>query len=454
MADLFIIREWLKFMLWAVAVAVGGGALATWHFWGQIDLLGDERSFLLAASITGALALAWVFLLVYFLAAQRVMQPSHHNPGALDAIPWWVLKVLLLVVFIGAMAYGLKRYGDQGENEFVLLRHGHLPQLEERLVAVPALLEKHESKGGPTLMQAAFRENHPEAVVLLLGHEASLDGVDPQGRSPVVASLQNLSMLEALLGAGLDPAAPDAEGNAPLHYAVALQVPEAARALVEAGADVDARDSLYRTPLLRAIESDDLEVAAVLLGLGANINAYDRRADTPLHKAVRRRNPESIMFLLEHGADPKLFNMARLSPLHIAAVNGQDELVEIFTAQPGLADLVDEDDRSAAEHAMKARQYETVRLLFRSGADINRLGKDGETLLHRMIRARDYNAASFLIDEGADVHLANSGGVSAYDLLRQKQLQRLLDLVDARDNPEAATNTVDTVSDEVPDSEN
>lgn len=57
---------------------------------------------------------------------------------------------------------------------------------------------------------------------------------------------------------------------------------------------------------------------------------------------------------------------------------------------------------------------------------------------------KDYEAAEFLIEEGAAVHIADPEGETAHDLMREKQLQFLLDLIDARDHP-AATNAVEAV---------
>jgi ankyrin len=162
---------------------------------------------------------------------------------------------------------------------------------------------------------------------------------------------------------------------------------------------------------------------------------------------VRRRNPETTRFLLEKGADPRTFNLTDMAPLHIAALNGQNELVELFLEQPGMIDLRNEDDRTAFDHALRSRKYETVQLLVDHGAAIDRVMKNGYTATHLMVIAKDYQAARFLIEAGADIHLAGPSGETAYELIRNKQLQILLDLVEVRDNPPgvAHTNTVHSI---------
>jgi ankyrin repeat protein len=446
MADLYIVKIRLKFSLKLTAVGVFLGMLSIWYFWSQLEYASDRSSFLMACVVTGALALGWLGLLIFYISAKRIVDPGHHNPGALDRVPWFIVRVFLMVLLLVAMGLGLARYSDRGEDEFDLLRDGNLTALEERITANPLLLEKRDGRDGPTLMMVAFRENRPEAVGVLLTNGADLIGADAEGRNPVIASLLNLPMLGVLLDNGVDPGLPAADGVPPIHYAVSLQSTNAIAMLIEAGELADRRDPAYRTPLMRAIETDDLPMAGTLLEQGAAINAYDRRGDTPLHKAVRRRNAASIRFLLENGADPRIFNLANISPLHIAARNGQDELLEIFLALPNMADLRNDNDHTPLDHALETRKYDTVRLLLSNGADINRVLIDGETILHRTIRERDYNTARFLIEEGVDVNKPNKGGVSARDLMRIKELKQLLVLVEMRDNPAAITNAVESAS--------
>ena len=80
------------------------------------------------------------------------------------------------------------------------------------------------------------------------------------------------------------------------------------------------------------------------------------------------------------------------------------------------------------------------------GSDINRVLSNGETLLHQAILDRNYQMARFLIRSGGDVLIANTKGETALDIMRRKQLQGLLDLVEARDHPveDEGTNVVTT----------
>ncbi len=442
--DLFIVKERLKMMLWFVAVGIFGGVLSTWYAWGQIGFGGEGlKPFLLSATVTGALALAWVAMLVLVFSFQRIMDPRSNQVDRLGRIPWWILKILALCLFIGVMVVVLQKHSGEGMNVFSLLRSGELAQLEERIIAAPELLENKDKKSGLTLLEMALERGNVDAVDLLLSNGAELETLGA-GLNLVLTSLKSPSMLGTLLRHGADPGMVDANGMAPLHYAVETHNTNALVMLLEADADVSVRNSLYQTPLLMAVGVDQLSMVGILLEHGADPNQWDKRGDTTLHKAVRRKSPEALRFLLEQGGDPKIFNFSKLSPLHLAALNGQDELVELFLEDPEIVHLLSEDDRTPFDQALRGRHYETARLLLRHGADIDRV-RNGFTATHLMVIAKDYETAGFLIEEGADVYIADSEGETAFDLIRRKQLQGLLDLIEARDHPTAESNTVESI---------
>lgn len=445
MADLFIIKERLKFSLKLTAVFAVACALAAWYFRQQPDFAEDPGRFLVSIVTAGAFVVGWLGILVFYVAAHRMMDPSRHLTDPIDEFPWRIVATVILVVFIGSMGVVLYRYSDRVVDEFALIRKGQRELLEERLEENPALVERKEKATNRTLLVVAFEEDRPGFVSLLLEHGANPEELLEVSANPLVQSLGSIPMLKVLLAAGFNPEAPDAEGVPPMHHAVSLNSPEVVDALLASGAKVDARDILSRTSLMRAVESDDLGMMNVLMERGAGLNEYDRRGDTPLHKAVRRRNPDSVKLLLEKGADPKIFNFIHYTPLHIAAINAQDELVKLILEHADIVNLYDGDNRTALEHALTSRKYDTAELLIEHGADVDRILAKGDTILHEAILDRDYRTARFLIRNGADVHIQDANGVSAHDIMRRKQLSGLLDLVAERDHPEVDTNAVESV---------
>ncbi|MDF7809140.1 ankyrin repeat domain-containing protein [Pontiellaceae bacterium B12219] len=435
MADIYIIKERLRFSLLAALSAMGLSALAAWHFWNQIEIEADRSRFLLAASITAALGVAVIGLFLFYLLAKREVNPAFSFADRLDRIPWWIINVVIIVGIIGGAGFFIARNSDHAQNEFDLIRFNHLTALELRIDENPAVLGKKDAKSGRTLLQVAFVENYPDAVKMLIDAGASVEELAVESGNPVIASLENLPMLGTLMDCGLNPELPDGEGIPPIHYAVAMNSVEAVEILLNSQAKVDARDRLFRTPLMRAIEEDNLPMAGNLINFGSDVNAFDQRGDTALHLAVRRRNPEMVRLLLKHGSDPTIFNFTHFTPLHIAASAGQDELVELFMDDASLVGLYDDGDRTPFDMAIQSRAYETATLLLENGADLNRRLSGGDTLMHLAVESKDYRTARFLIRAGADVSIPDSSGRTALDLIRNKQLQGLEELVAERELP-------------------
>jgi ankyrin repeat protein len=439
MADIYIIKERLKFSLLVALAAMGLSGLAAWHFWNQIEIEADRGPYLMALIITVALGVAAIGLFIFYLSANRVVNPSRNFTDRFDRIPWWIIKVLFIVAVIGGAGFFIARNSDHAESEFELMRLNHLAALELRIEESPSVLAKKEAKSGRTLLQVAFAENYPDAVKMLIEAGAPVKELTAEASNPVIASLENLPMLEVLMDCGLNPELPDAEGVPPIHHAVAMNSPEAIEILLNGQAKVDARDRLFRTPLMRAIEADNLPMVGSLIEFGSDLNTFDQRGDTALHLAVRRRNPEMIRLLLENGSDPKIFNFIHFTPLHMAALAGQDELVLLFMDDPTLVSLHDDGDRTPLDMAIQSRSYDTATLLMENGANPDRRLKNGSTLLHEAVQAKDYRTARFLIRAGVSVSLPDSEGRTALDLIRNKQLQGLEDLIAERDLPAEPT---------------
>lgn len=434
MSDLFIVQNRLRFSLKLTGFCVLLGLLATWWFHKQLEFEVDNHQFLFAATLTAALLIGWLGLLLFYVIAKHFVIPGYSVSDRIDEMPWGIVKMVLMLVLIGAGWFMIARYADQAGGEFDLLVEGRLEVLEERIRVNPALLRQIDPKTDQTLVQMAFRHGDPEAVTMLLAQGAAGGELGAERRDPLVESFGEPAMLTALLDGGFDPDRPDAEGIPPLHYAVAMGATNVIAALLDAGGKVDVQDRLRRTPLMRAIENDDLLVAGILLERGADLDARDQRGDTSLHKSTRRGGADSVEFLLKRGADPKIFNFGHMTPLHLAAAAGDEKIVDLLLATPGVVDLTDDADRSPLDLALKGRKYEIVETLIEAGADVNRAGSEGDTLLRQAVLTRDYRTARVLIGHGAAASIPNRKGETALDLIREKELTGLLDQLEAMES--------------------
>lgn len=132
-----------------------------------------------------------------------------------------------------------------------------------------SLLECAISRGGPAAA---------ERLAMLLAAGAALPGGEASQALLVHAILlDRLGCLEALLGAGCDPAAAGADGRTPLMAAVERSSPLCVGLLLAAGAPVDARNArkLSQTALMLAAAQRGPECLERLLEAGADDQAVD-----------------------------------------------------------------------------------------------------------------------------------------------------------------------------------
>ncbi len=120
---------------------------------------------------------------------------------------------------------------------------------------------------------------------------------------------QQPQSLALLLELGADASIPGLDGNSALHTAAAVQDPQYLRLLLEQGGAVNPRNAVTgATPLATAVLAGREEQLRLLLVSGADVTLSDRLGDTPLHVAAKTNAPQLALMLLQAGADAKARN--------------------------------------------------------------------------------------------------------------------------------------------------
>ncbi|CAM9720691.1 unnamed protein product [Scytosiphon promiscuus] len=182
---------------------------------------------------------------------------------------------------------------------------------------------------------SAARAGNTTMIKLLLSKGAKLElpGRYPEGARAIHASIsgENLSALVALIEAGADYDARDADGQTPLMMtSMASTAAVMASALLEAGADPMLRNSEGQTALHLAAGLGCIPVLEVILSRSrATLNAIDSKGFTPMSTAALRGKHRSVAFLLAKGASDEAVGVDRTS-LVWAADGGHEKMVRMM----------------------------------------------------------------------------------------------------------------------------
>lgn len=175
--------------------------------------------------------------------------------------------------------------------------------------------------------------------------------------------------------------------------------------------NINTHDDEQMTSSLYAAYKNHLQTLKILVKNGADINAISHSGRNALVYAIANKNAEIVKYLLAVGIKPVVYNKDK-DILYEAIESGESELVKI--ALPFVKDKNRYYELNSDEASRKKRvkttlliraiyrgKLESVKLLLKSGAYINKPNSRGETPIMSALREQEFKMANYLLKQGS-----------------------------------------------------
>lgn len=220
----------------------------------------------------------------------------------------------------------------------------------------------HLLQGGVCPLHQAVVSGNIELVRILLEHDANINVVDANGRTPLMLALDissfskhkdilvNMEITKLLIEKGAKIDIKDHSGETAITYAIknkrgtlAMLLSEAKRTKTDAG--LNTVNQHGQTPLLAIIqkcfEKNEenlfpmlyLTVLKPVFKHGVNVDAQDSKGCTALMLAVINKATDLAEYLLDQNANPCIPDAKGETPLSRAQANSQPEMVDLLKIQ-------------------------------------------------------------------------------------------------------------------------
>lgn len=314
-------------------------------------------------------------------------------------------------------------------------RNGDIASIKNLLSNDLVNVNQRDHRQSTPLHYAAAYAN-TEVVKLLINAGADLNALDEDGDPPVEWALETgrTETVKLLVDAGAKTETKNFSGKSllggwtPLIVAVIEMDIIAIKNILAKGANINQADDQKATPLHYAAAYADTGVISLLINAGARIKALDKKDNQPVIWAAEAGKIQNLEYLIKKESidiGDKEVNSFGKSLLDAATKNGQIDIAK-FLLKSG----VDINGKFELEPpivtAAKHNQYPMIEFLLKTGANVNLTGSFHRTALFYSVVSGYFEIIKLLIRSGADVNIKDDefgAQFSPLQILFQMKLQ-------------------------------
>ena len=182
----------------------------------------------------------------------------------------------------------------------------------------------------------------------------------------------DFSAVKALLAAGVDVDARDANNNTELHWAADTGHDVMVSLLIQATASLNVQNNDGDTPLHLSAKAGHVTVVSLLIQATASLNVQNNDGDTPLHLSAEAGHVTVVSLLIQAAASLNVKNNAYGdTPLHLAALTGHAAIVDALIAAGAGVNEQNNDDRTPLHFGVSSNNAAIVDALIAAKASVN-----------------------------------------------------------------------------------
>lgn len=217
----------------------------------------------------------------------------------------------------------------------------------------------------------------------------------------LAARTGNTSLLNYLIGLGIEMEAENSDGETALFYALEADDNAAFSFLVNNNADISHITNDKSTLLIKAAKEEQTEAMRLLLNAGIDVNAKNAMGQTAFEYVFGAFTPDDnlINLFLEKGADIETKDSRGRTLLFLAIEEGDLEKVKTLKTRGANINVYDNQNNRP-----KVSSSQMVGYLVENGADINAVDHRHDTYLCDALTLNDLKLAHFLIQKGIDIN--------------------------------------------------
>ncbi|MBI1215369.1 MAG: hypothetical protein GC185_06075 [Alphaproteobacteria bacterium] len=296
-------------------------------------------------------------------------------------------------------------------------------------------------------LSSAFWREDPDRIEAALKKGAQVDERLADGEFPVIwaanyySESTGMSVMQMLIDAGADLDKRSGDTTA-LSQAIRRGRVSLYKMLADAGVDLNGPTGGYDNATKYAIVQGNWLIVADLLDRGVAQQAYPATEDgvTLLLALTEKNAPLSLVSRILSDEDVNRLHKGK-TPLSVAALNGREDLLDLFLARPGAKiDLELRSGRGLLQSVIEKGNSGAAKKLIGHGADIFRVYADGKSALQVAAEKGDAETLQAIIDKAQEKGRTSDLGLDACLRVAAEsgQAAAISALVKAGANPEAA----------------